>query len=47
MVGEGCEKDENFEKNKYHFTSPHSNAFIDFDGDCLADLFMTVQVGSK
>ncbi len=23
-------------------TVPHSVALIDFDGDCLADLFMTV-----
>jgi hypothetical protein len=24
-------------------TTPHSVSMIDFDGDCLADLFLTVQ----
>jgi hypothetical protein len=26
---------------------PNSNAFIDFDGDCLADLFLTLANGSS
>lgn len=25
---------------------PNSNAFIDFNGDCIADLFITRQTGS-
>ena len=25
---------------------PNSNAFIDFNGDCLADIFLTRQTGS-
>ena len=24
-----------------NFATPHSNAFVDFDGDCAADLFIT------
>lgn len=24
-------------------TSPHSSAFIDLDGDCMSDLFLTVE----
>lgn len=29
------------------FPSPHSNAYIDLDGDCLADLFLTCGSGEK
>lgn len=29
------------------FPNPHSNAFIDLDGDCLADLFLVCQNGSS
>lgn len=29
------------------FPTPHSNAFIDLDGDCLADLFLTCQNGKS
>lgn len=29
------------------FSTPHSNAFIDLDGDCLADLFLTCQNGNS
>lgn len=28
-------------------TTPHSVSMVDFDGDCMADLFMTVQDESK
>jgi len=28
------------------FSSPHSNAFIDLDGDCLSDLFVTCDNGT-
>ncbi len=24
-----------------HFSTPHSHSFIDFNGDCAADLFLT------
>jgi len=26
---------------------PHSNAFVDFDGDCMPDIFLTRQSGPK
>lgn len=29
------------------FPSPHFNAFVDLDGDCLADLFLTCQSGTS
>ena len=29
------------------FPSPHFNAFIDLDGDCLADLFLVCQIGKS
>ena len=28
-------------------TKPHSTAMIDFDGDCMTDLFVTVKSGGK
>jgi len=28
-------------------STPHSSAFFDLDGDCMADLFLTVTDGSK
>mmetsp|Transcript_29304 Transcript_29304/g.44140 ORF Transcript_29304/g.44140 Transcript_29304/m.44140 type:complete len:183 (+) Transcript_29304:556-1104(+) len=28
-------------------TTPHSISMVDFDGDCMSDLFMTVQDGSN
>jgi hypothetical protein len=28
---------------KCHLPNPHSSAVLDFDGDCLADLFLTCQ----
>ena len=28
-------------------TTPHSVSMVDFDGDCMADLFLTVQDASK
>ena len=29
--------------SRQRLTSPHTVALVDFDGDCLSDLFMTVQ----
>ena len=37
---EGCISSDMSHKR---LTIPHSTAMIDFDGDCMADLFMTVQ----
>ena len=31
------------ENKSKRLTTPHSVALIDFDGDCMSDLFMTVQ----
>ena len=28
-------------------TTPHSTTMVDFDGDCMVDLFVTVQSGGK
>ena len=30
-------------QNGVELTTPHSVSFLDFDGDCLSDLFITVQ----
>jgi len=32
---------------KRSFSNPHSNAFVDFNGDCAADLFITSSDGEK
>ncbi len=34
------------EVSSYSFTNPHSNSFVDFNGDCGADLFITSQDSS-
>ena len=28
-------------------STPHSSAMVDFDGDCMVDLFVTIQSGGR
>ena len=37
---QSCDK-RSSEMNTYNFATPHSNAFVDLNGDCAADLFIT------
>jgi len=39
-------KDDEKGKEICKFSAPHSNAFIDLDGDCLSDLFVTCENGT-
>ncbi|KIJ44161.1 hypothetical protein M422DRAFT_30662 [Sphaerobolus stellatus SS14] len=37
----------NYNDSPCKLSQPHSNAFLDFDGDCLADVFLTCEIADE